>query len=92
VRLCYTFPLPSRARLVSLAMPSPSPSSSTTSTSSASLVPPLDAAADTADRRVALDVELFAQRARGLTLARETRPKNTNKAYGPKQREWRVSL
>jgi hypothetical protein len=23
--------------------------------------------------------------------ARETRPKNTNKTYGPKQREWRVS-
>jgi len=36
-----------------------------------------------------LDVELFAQGARELTLARDTRPKNANKAYDPKQREWR---
>ena len=68
-------------------MPSP-PVSPSSSSSSSGLVPPPDAAAD---RRAALDVELFAQGARALTLARETRPKNTNKAYDPKQREWRVS-
>ena len=50
------------------------------------------AAADcTAECRAALDVELFAHGARALVQARESRPKNTNKAYGPKQREWRMS-
>ncbi|KAF2180995.1 hypothetical protein K469DRAFT_591049 [Zopfia rhizophila CBS 207.26] len=38
--------------------------------------------------RTALDVELFAQGARALAQARDTRPKNTNKAYDPKQKEW----
>jgi hypothetical protein len=41
-----------------------------------------DAVADTAERRVALDVELFAHGAS---------PKNTNKVHGPKQQEWQVS-
>jgi len=50
------------------------------------------AAADsTAERRAALDVELFVHGARALAQARESRPKNTNKAYGLKQKEWRVS-
>jgi hypothetical protein len=50
-----------------------------------------DAVDRAAERRAALDVELFAQGARALALARETRPANTIKAYVPKQREWRVS-
>jgi len=53
--------------------------------------PASDEATRAAARRAALDVELFAQGARALALARETRPKNTNKAYGPKQKEWQVS-
>ena len=53
--------------------------------------PASDEAAAAAAAAAALDVELFAQGARALALARETRPKNTNKAYGPKQREWQVS-
>ena len=78
---------------LAMASPPASPSSATTTTtsssssSSASLVPLPDAAADPVDRRAALEVELFAQSTRALTLARETRPKNTNKAYNPKQRE-----
>ncbi|KAF2175248.1 hypothetical protein K469DRAFT_611327 [Zopfia rhizophila CBS 207.26] len=41
-----------------------------------------------AELRMALDVELFAQGARALADARETRPRNTNRTYDPKQREW----
>ena len=42
-----------------------------------------------AERRAALDVELFTQGARALAQACETRPRNTNKTYNPKQKEWR---
>src|SRR5947207_10406318 len=48
-------------------------------------------ACSAAQHRAALDVELFAQGARALAQARESRPKNTNKSYEPKQKEWRVS-
>jgi len=41
------------------------------------------------EHRAALQVELFAQGARALAQARETRPQNTNKSYEPKQKEWR---
>jgi hypothetical protein len=43
----------------------------------------------TAEHRAALQVELNTENARALALARETRPKNTNKSYEPKQAEWR---
>ncbi|KAK7179070.1 hypothetical protein PSPO01_14853, partial [Paraphaeosphaeria sporulosa] len=46
------------------------------------------APASAVEHRVALDVELFAQGGRALEQARETRPKNTNKTYDPKQKEW----
>jgi hypothetical protein len=49
---------------------------------------PLSAPTGATERRTALDVELFAQGARALAQARETRPKNTNRTYDPKQREW----
>jgi hypothetical protein len=52
--------------------------------------PPPDPADDAAKRCAALDVELFAHGARTLAQAQETRPTNTNKTYGPKQKEWRV--
>ena len=41
------------------------------------------------ERRTALDIELFAQGTRALAQARETRPRNTNRAYELKQKEWR---
>jgi len=46
-------------------------------------------AASATSSRVALNAELFAQGLRALEQARESRPKNTNKAYDPKQNEWR---
>jgi hypothetical protein len=51
--------------------------------------PNADAPGETAQHRTALQVELFAPGARALTQARETRPKNTNLSYDPKQKEWR---
>jgi hypothetical protein len=47
--------------------------------------------AKTAQDRAALDVELFEHGARALTQARESRPKNTNRTYNPKQKEWQVN-
>jgi len=42
-----------------------------------------------AERQAALNVELFAQGARALAQACETWPRNMNKTYDPKQKEWR---
>jgi hypothetical protein len=42
-------------------------------------------------RHTAINVQLFAMGEEALTIAREARPKNTNKTYDPKQKEWRVS-
>jgi hypothetical protein len=53
------------------------------------LPPPAATDASTAEHRAALDIELFAHCARALAEARESRPKNTFKAYDPKQKEWR---
>ncbi len=50
---------------------------------------PAAAAVATTEHYAALDAELFAYGARALTQAREGRPKNTNKAYTPKQTEFR---
>src|SRR6516162_3763629 len=44
---------------------------------------------DLARHCTALQVELFAHGARTLAQVRETRPKNTNRQYDPKQKEWR---
>jgi hypothetical protein len=44
---------------------------------------------DLARHRTGLQVELFAHRAHALAQAHETRPKNTNRQYDPKQKEWR---
>ena len=44
---------------------------------------------DLVRHRAALQVELFAHGARALAQVRETRPKNTNRQYDPKQKEWR---
>jgi hypothetical protein len=49
------------------------------------------ATAKTAQDRAALDVELFEHGARALAQARESRPKNTNKTYNSKQKEWQVN-
>jgi Centromere DNA-binding protein complex CBF3 subunit, domain 2/Transcriptional activator of glycolytic enzymes len=51
--------------------------------------PPAATAASAAERYAALEAELFAHGASALAQAREIRPKNTNKAYNPKQEEWR---
>ena len=50
---------------------------------------PAAAAVATTEHYAALDAELFAYGARALTQAREGRPKNMNKAYTPKQTEFR---
>ena len=42
---------------------------------------------DLARHRAGLQVELFAHGARALAQVRETRPKNTNRQYDPKQKE-----
>lgn len=44
------------------------------------------------ERQTAISVRLFQHREEALTSARTHRPKNTNKAYGPKQKEWTVSI
>lgn len=73
-------------RLRSAAAAKPPPSSSPSSLPAS--LPAPTAVPGSTEHRAALDVELFAQGARALAQARETRPKNTNKSYDPKQKEW----
>ena len=60
----------------------------TAATAVTTFLPVPAAPASAVEHRAALDVELFAQGARALAQARETRPRNTNKTYDPKQKEW----
>ena len=49
------------------------------------------ATAKTAQDRAALDVKLFGHGARALAQTRENCPKNTNKTYNSKQKEWQAN-
>ena len=46
----------------------------------------------TEDRHSAINARLFQYGDEALTAARTSRPKNTNRAYHPKQKEWAVSI
>lgn len=51
---------------------------------------PLESSAG--ERHAAINAQLFRYGDEALADARTNRPKNTNKTYGPKQKEWAVSI
>jgi hypothetical protein len=86
--LHHTTPIPRRRRLSRFDLPC-----LPRSLARRAMKPPrrAPATAKTAQDRAALDVELSEHGARVLAQARGSHPKNTNKTYNPKQKEWQVS-
>ena len=49
-------------------------------------------ALSTEERHRAINTQLFEYGEEALTATRTSRPKNTDKAYRPKQKDWAVSV